>query len=295
MRPGHRFWRSRFQSFGIGRLESWRAASESNRDLQITKRSKDSRIQCPHVELQGAAGDLLEARGNGITVGGIAMPRRDSTPVLLLLFLSGCSMPAGMNKDCEWPIGATHAVRDRLVADVRIAEELAMRYADTNFDSKASHGRLRSGCEAKLFAVVTHNQRVALSDIEEARRQLDANAWDAPVHLPLIAFYVAVALILARKVPIRFPRDETVPAAMATLFLSLVLAGVLQALGHLWDGTVEMIRLGTTHLSYRVARLGWREYSEEVFALSVVFFWCAVVLSYGAVGRNEHREKRAAL
>jgi hypothetical protein len=45
------------------------------------------------------------------------MLRRDSTLVLLFTFLSACSMPPGMNKDCEWPVNATNVVAGGLVDD----------------------------------------------------------------------------------------------------------------------------------------------------------------------------------
>jgi hypothetical protein len=202
------------------------------------------------------------------------------SPFIALVVLTlGCSTPPGMNDDCNWP-GPHRTIGRSLIEDVRIAEELAMRYADARFDSKASHGRLRSECEATLFSRVGQNHAVDLAAVKAARRQLDAQVWDLPVQLPLAAMFTALTLILARKIRRRFPADEKVPAALATLFISLVIASVFQVLAHLWDGLVEMTRLGTTHLSYRVERLGWREHGRTVFVASVVLFWCAVLYSY---------------
>jgi hypothetical protein len=191
-----------------------------------------------------------------------------------------------MNATCEWPLAPTNNEQRSLVADVKIAEELAMRYADVNFHSKASHGRLRSSCEAELFAVVAQKHRVAPAAIEDARRQLDANVFDAPVHLPLLAFYFVAASFLARKVARRFATEEIVPAVLATVFLSFGLAVIFQVLGHIWNGTVEMVRLGDTHMSYRAERLGFRSYSADVFVLSVVLFWCAVLARYRTARPN---------
>jgi hypothetical protein len=198
-----------------------------------------------------------------------------------------------MNDDCNWPPGAQGTRERPMVEDVRIAEELAMRYADARFDSKASHGRWRSDCETKLFTVVAQNHAVDLSAVERARRQLDAQLWDLPVHLPLAATFVSVTLIVAAKIRRRFPADEKVPAALATLFISLVVALVFQVLAHLWDGTVEMIRLGTMHLSYRVERLGLRQHGASIFALSVLLFWCAVLYSYRSES-HRHSPQRTA-
>jgi hypothetical protein len=188
-----------------------------------------------------------------------------------------------MNDQCAWPEAADHSAggdRRHLVADVRVAEELAMRYADSRFDSKSAHGRLRSECEAKLFEHIARSHNVTPSDVEYARRELALDVWDPPVHLPIAAFYITAALLLARSVRRRFPSDEKVPAVVTTLFISVVLALGVQVLGHLWDGVIEMIRVGDTHMSYRLQRLGWRRYSMDVFLFAMVAFWCVVWLSY---------------
>jgi hypothetical protein len=181
-----------------------------------------------------------------------------------------------------------------LIEDVRIAEELAMRYADARYDSKASHGRLRSECEATLFSLVGQNHAVDLAAVEAARRQLDAQVWDLPVQLPLAAMFIISAVILVGKIRRRFPPDEAVPAVLATVFVSLVFAVVFQVLGHLWDGLIEMTRLGTAHLSYRVERLGWRQHGTSVFVASVVLFWGAVLYSYRADSTNHAPGRTAA-
>ena len=169
-----------------------------------------------------------------------------------------------------------------------------MRYADARYDSKASHGRLRSECEAMLFSLVGQNNAVDLAAVEAARRQLDAQVWDLPVHLPLAAMFIISAVILAGKIRRRFPPDEAVPALLATVFVSLVLAVMFQVVGHLWDGLVEMTRLGTTHLSYRVERLGWREHGRTVFVASAVLFWSAVLYSYRTESRTPAADRAAA-
>lgn len=189
-------------------------------------------------------------------------------------------MPSGMNDTCTWPPSAANVAGRTLLADVRIAEELAMRYADANFDSKAAHGRFRTDCEARLFALVARIHGVQRLAVDRAREDLATRVWDPPVHVPLVTFVLAATAILARRVPRRFQPDERAAAVAATLFLSLLLAIVVQVFGHLWDGAVEMIRIGNTHMSYRVERLGWRQYSGAVFIGTVLLFWFAVLASY---------------
>ena len=211
--------------------------------------------------------------------------RRLFLPASLVLILSaGCAMPQGMNDSCNWP--AEPEGRRDLIADVRIAEELAMRYADAGAESKAAHGRRRSECEAKLFDAVAQIHGVSLAAIAQAREELDGIRWDTPIHVPLLAFYIAVTTFLTGRVQHRFPRDEKVAAVVATLFASVGVGIAIIVLGHLWGGVVEMMRVGNMHMSYRVERLGWREYSEEVFGFAVVAFWCATLIRYRLPSRG---------
>ena len=211
---------------------------------------------------------------------------------LLVAFAAACSMPPGMNDDCNPPaqlLTRAHHVRtDRahLVGDVKVIEELAMRHADSQGKGAPGSRRRQLACEAKLFGVIATTHGVMLSTIADARQQLDRRTWDATVHLPLLAFYFGAAILLARRIRWRFP-DEKLPAAVATAFGSILAGGVFLALAHLWHGLVEMIRLGTTHLSYRTARLGWGDHSVEVFALAVLLFWCAVLGAYRGWDRSD--------
>jgi hypothetical protein len=182
-----------------------------------------------------------------------------------------------MNDECEWP---TNAAARTLVEDVRTAEELAMRYADTRYDSRAAHGRFRSECEAKLFTLLSKAHEVSTADVSVAREQLARNSFDAPVHIPLIAFYLAVVPCAARRIRRRFSGDERIAVAVTSVFVGVGIGVVIVVLGHLWDGVIEMLRVGNTHMSYRAERLGFREHTAKVFGGTVVLFWCAVLADY---------------
>lgn len=219
---------------------------------------------------------------------------------LLIVSVTACSMPPGMNDDCNAPeqlfARDRHARvdRDHLIADVKVIEELAMRHADSQGKAAPGSRRRQLACEAKLFDAVAQSHGVTLSAMADARQQLDRPKWDSAVHLPLVAFYLTAATLFATRVRRRFP-DEKLAAVVITLVGSLVAGGVFLVVGHLWHGMVEMIRLGTTHMSYRVARLGWGEYGEEVFALAVLLFWCAVGASYRAKDPPDVSEDRMSV
>lgn len=201
----------------------------------------------------------------------------------LLLATLACRLPEGLNNDCEWP---SNAPSRTLIEEVRTAEELAMRYADNRYDSKAAHGRLRSECEAKLFMLLQEIHSVRATDVSAEREQLARNSFDAPVHVPLIAFYVAVVLWTTRRIRRRFASDERTAIAVTSVFVGVGIAVVVVVLGRLWDGTIEMLRVGNTHMSYRAERLGFREHTAKVFGGAIVLFWYAVLAAYYAPPRR---------
>jgi len=60
-----------------------------------------------------------------------------------------------------------------------------------------------------------------------------------------------VANCVTWRVYRRFPPDERLPRLFATFSASLIVSVVGLALGVIWSGIVEMIRLSDLHLSYR--------------------------------------------
>ena len=214
-----------------------------------------------------------------------------STGLVLTLCLGGCSLRAGMNHDCEWPSEPATALDVRssrhvrhMVDDVRVAEELGIRYSDATGvagrPSTAQPGMTLEECTAKLFSAIARTHSITYADVLHARERLDAVRWDPAIQLPVAGSYVLVTFAVARWIRNRFSRDEKPAAIAATLFASAAIGGLVLALGHLWGGVVEMIRVGDMHLSYRTARLGWRHHSEEVLAAAVLVFWMVVLLSY---------------
>jgi hypothetical protein len=220
-------------------------------------------------------------------------------PIVLASVVIACSMPDGMNDDCQWPsepasaLDVRNAAHQRhLVDDVRIAEELGIRYDDSRLalgPARAGWPRTRDECDTKLFNVIGTTHAVTLSDVRQARERLAARQWDPVVHVPLSAVYGLVAVATARRIRSRFP-DEKPAAIVAVLFASVVASAGLVVLGHLWAGAVEMIRVGNDHMSYRAARLGWQEHGALVFALGTVTFWLAALACPGGTTRTSRRQ-----
>ena len=207
----------------------------------------------------------------------------------LALSVLGC-MPKGMNEDCRWPPEPHRALDVRraadarhLVNDVRAAEELGVRYEDSRLRRGAAapgSPQTRDDCDGRLFAVIAQNHDIALADVHAARQTLDRFGWDPLVHVPLAGVYILLTIGFARAIRHRFSSEEAAAAVFSTVFVSVVLGGLMLGLGQLWDGFVEMARVGNQHLTYRALRLGWRQHSWLVFIAATVSFWVAVLLMY---------------
>jgi hypothetical protein len=219
----------------------------------------------------------------------------------LLLFLavssSGCLRRQRLNEDCRWthdvalPLDLRNQADQRhLDDDVERAEDLAIRYGDRglragHFPSMEEYGRARNECMATLFTVIASNHSVSAQQVHQSvgRRP---EGLDLAVLLSFALLYSLVSIGLVIRIFSRFPVDAPVPALAATVGMSAVVSGGgLMGLG-LWAGTVEMIRVGNTHMSYRVDRLPWGHHTIGLFVSGVFLFWMIAQLRYRSLAHR---------
>ena len=210
--------------------------------------------------------------------------------------VAACALPKGMNDECRWPSEQAFVLdlqdaahRQHLLNDVRVAEELGVRFHDTYLNR--GRGRpdwplTRDECDATLFESIGRNHHVTIADIRQARTQL-SHRWDPFTYVPLAALYSVGAFGLSRVIRRRFANDEWVPTMVAVLFASMVLSGFVLALGHLWGGAVEMVRLGNMHMTYRADRLGWHGYASSLFIAGTLVFCAGMLIDTVVRARRE--------
>jgi hypothetical protein len=173
--------------------------------------------------------------------------------------------------------------RRHLLNDVRVAEELGVRYNDSHRTRDSvlpGAPQTRDECDGRMLKAITERHNITFADVLSARQRLASFRWDPAVHVPLAVVYVAIAFMLARAIRNRFSADEKPALIVASLFVAVILGGLMLAFAQLWGGIVEMIRVGNQHMSYRGLRLGWRQYSPAVFVTAIVLFWLVVALTY---------------
>src|SRR5688500_5436087 len=72
---------------------------------------------------------------------------------------------------------------------------------------------------------------------------------------------------------------------------SVMVAGITVGFGRMWEGAVEVVRVGNGHLSYRGLRLLWTLHAGQLFVLAIVLFWMISLLHDWIVQARHPRRK----
>jgi hypothetical protein len=212
--------------------------------------------------------------------------RRLLCPILLLLLCAtGCLRRDGRNSDCIWPPETTHHAADsrHLSADAEFAEDLAIRYADTHhglrtpyFVSGDDYVAARNQCLATLFEQVGKEHGVPAATVAAALGR-NRGLIDLAMNLPFALLYCLAAIIAARIIWRRYPPAEYgwIPGLIFALFLSAVFAIGCTMVGEVWSWITEGYRTGNSHMTFRVDRLPWNRYHNELLAGALLVFWLA--------------------
>jgi hypothetical protein len=78
---------------------------------------------------------------------------------------------------------------------------------------------------------------------------------------------------------------------VATALTSVMVAGVTVGFGRMWEGAVEIVRVGNDHPAYRGLRLAWTQHGGQLFVLGIVLFWMISLAHYWIVQARHPRPK----
>ncbi len=67
---------------------------------------------------------------------------------------------------------------------------------------------------------------------------------------------------------------------LALLMAAVAIAVAVVAIGQVWAGYVEMLRLGNGHLSYRARRIPWGHHLINTIVLFLLTVWCMGLLGH---------------
>src|SRR5687768_5487704 len=206
---------------------------------------------------------------------------------VLILPLIGCVQ---RSTDCRWPTedGGRLDLDDprdaqHLLEDVRLAEDLAIRYGDIRWGPGPERWQERHAqCLEPSLRQIAARHGVSLQTVLSVRKRLDEpRGFDPAVDVPIGLFAIALGLVGLRRVTKRFPSgDEPLARSVATAMVSVLVGGVTLAFGRLWEGGVASVRLGTDLLSYRGLRLRWTQEPVELFVLGMAIAWVVALLCH---------------
>jgi hypothetical protein len=235
------------------------------------------------------------------------MRRLLATSALLLLAVAGgvgfdrhcpsCIDRSRVNKVCAWtsdrvfPIDWNNpAHRQHLIADAQLAEDLAIRRADAEFNrlhGVEAHGGLIDGggvvkgCMARLVSAIETNHAVTPGQIAVARgeRSLLFDTAAAASFLPL---FVLSAIAVCSRLSRRFSNDER-SVRLVAIALTSVAAGFLGIQGgRLWGAVWEAVRVGNGHMSrFRSANYTrWTGDHSSALGAVLALTFCIVAVSW---------------
>ena len=214
-----------------------------------------------------------------------------------------CSRRAGLNFDCTWPADSTsHVDLDNeaevrhLLDDIRTAEELAVRYGDRTAGwrlvntlgivsrhggmTNREAGRLaRERCTGALFQTIASRHGLSVADVERMRARLGARGLDLPVTMPVLVLLASALSRFTRWLRSRFDADEWLGWIVATVMGSVIIPGVVIAIGAAWAMVVEIARIGNEHLSFRARPESLRANLLVMFGVGVAASWIACAIA----------------
>lgn len=206
--------------------------------------------------------------------------------ILALGGSTGCAGHHPFRADCEWPAeGPPKALnlqnssqRWRLSDEAEFAEDLAIRYADRfagpgsgNFENMAQYQRTRDGCMTLLFRSIAMSHSVTEQDVRQSlgRRRI---SFDLAVTLSFaLVFAFGVSRVTRAVIRTHLSNNGWVGTLVMVAFVAIAASLAGLTMGEQWCATMEDLRLGTGHLSYRGERIPWSRHR-------VVVFWSGVVL-----------------
>ena len=224
-------------------------------------------------------------------------PPRLLVLALAALCVCACSRRAGLNFDCKWVPESALRVDLRneshvqhLLDDIRVAEELGMRYGDRmagyrlveTFGIVSRHGgvkdrdlgrRSRQQCIATAFGAIASTHEIAVADVERVRSRLAERGLDLAVTIPVALVLVCAVTGFMRWIRNRFETDEWAGWLFATLFASLIIPAVVVAIGGAWTAVVEIVRLGNEHVGERARLEGLRVHMLVVLGVGIAAVW----------------------
>jgi hypothetical protein len=217
----------------------------------------------------------------------------------------GCIDRGRVNKTCEWIgdstfplVPANEAHQTHLIADAQLAEELAVRYADSAFNRLYGYeahgglidgGRVRNECMVRLVHTIEKNHAVTAEQVQSARGRRN-QTFDSAVAVLFIALYSFAATIACHSLHRRFGAHSRSVRFVATGLASIAASFLGLQVGQLWLSLWEVVRVGNGHMSsFRAATHNhWtHQHIGALFGAAVLLFYVIATFACHAASERE--------
>jgi hypothetical protein len=211
------------------------------------------------------------------------MALRFSLVAIFCALLPGCLPRDRLNAACQWLDDPPRALdlgrradRKHLELDVRLAEDLGIRYGDAVGGRVSSEGNLRprAECTASLLAALPGLHGVKRADVARATGARDPGLDATLVFLPMLVLFGVAASRVTGRVDRAFEPDERWLKLLALVLLAVVVSAVGVVAVELWSWIVESARLRNSHISYRAFRLPVVRHRLACWIGAMIVFAC---------------------
>ena len=199
--------------------------------------------------------------------------------LLATITLLGCARPGDhpISQNCAWLEPDSHSLdltkrvdRQHLNFDAVTAEDMAIRWADVNIGHRSGYEPRRDECMETLFQGIAKQHNVDVAIVRQFSRERDL-VLDAAVIFSVSILFLCVAYVFTGRIRWRFFDSDSGYWIMSlTMAAGVSLVGVLA--GGLGSIVIEVARLNSGHLSYRMNRIPFRSNWAVMFVCGFVVF-----------------------
>lgn len=146
-------------------------------------------------------------------------------------------------------------------------------------EKSSTHRRATTDMQA-LFVAVAQNHSLDTA-VVRAYTTVRNRWFDGTVLVSFAVLYSLVAYgLVGRMVRLTVTEDSRL-VAVAVIAVAFAAAMIAMMVFDIWSVTMESLRLGSWHLSYRAARIPWGHHRRLLFTGSVALFCLITLLRYG--------------
>jgi hypothetical protein len=168
---------------------------------------------------------------------------------------------------------------NHLKEDVRLAQELAIRYADSVAGRMPSdtHRQAHEACTNRSFQEIMRRHQVSRAQIAAAIGARELWIDVVLVIAPMLVLFGVASRIIMQHIFAGFDPEDWVIALAIVLLLTPIVAFAGVGVAQIWAVLVEEYRLRSNHISYRAAYLPLYVYKEVAWTVAGALFLATAV------------------